>query len=40
VPVDLRRVDRAGAYDFVRRFLVRSRYLGLSRSNWVWCGVS
>jgi hypothetical protein len=32
-PVDFRSVDRADAYGFVRRFLVRSRYLRLSRSD-------
>ena len=31
--VDFRSVDRADAYGFVRRFLVRSRYLRLSRSD-------
>ncbi len=31
-PVDFRFVERVQAYDFVRRFLVRSRYLRLPRS--------
>ena len=32
-PVDFRFVERADAYAFVRRFLVRSRYLRLPRSD-------
>ncbi len=30
-PVDFRFVERAGAYGFARRVLVRTRYVGLSK---------